>query len=213
MDDQPEQNFDDLLAWVQGRVDRWEQHRKENYDEKWKEYYRLWRGIHADSDKTRQSERSKLISPALQQAVKMAVSELEEATFGRTQWFDIQDDFADPQKQDIEIMRNLLLEDLNKGNAKSGMADIFLYGALYGTGIGELVLEDKTDLTPADQPVPGTISVVRGVQEKTYTSVRLNPVSPLNFVIDPAATYIDEALGCAVCVDVPKHTIIEGRVS
>ena len=47
-------------------------------------------------DKTRDSERSRIISPALQQAVESSVAEVEEATFGRGKWFDISDDVNDP---------------------------------------------------------------------------------------------------------------------
>ena len=69
---------------------------------KFDEYYRLWRGHWASEDKTRQSERSKIISPALQQAVESSVAELEEATFGRGKWFDIRDDAADTETADIQ---------------------------------------------------------------------------------------------------------------
>ena len=52
-------------------------------------------------DKTRQTERSKIISPALQQAVESSVAELEEATFGRGKWFDIEDDVSGPTRSVI----------------------------------------------------------------------------------------------------------------
>ncbi len=60
----------------------------------------------------RASERSRIISPALQQAVESNVAELEEATFGRGQFFDIKDDVTDTQKQDISILKKNLMKTL-----------------------------------------------------------------------------------------------------
>ena len=59
------------------------------------EYYRLWRGQWDPADSQRASERSRIISPALQQAVESNVAELEEATFGRGKFFDIADDLIE----------------------------------------------------------------------------------------------------------------------
>ena len=81
---------DSLEGWVMDKVDGWRDHYQSNYQEKFDEYYRLWRGVWDGSDSMRASERSKIISPALQQAVESAVAEVEEATFGRGKWFDIQ---------------------------------------------------------------------------------------------------------------------------
>ena len=82
--------------------DDWANHYDQNYRNQHEEYYRLWRGIWSSEDKTRDSERSKIITPALQQAVESNVAEIEEATFGRGKWFDIEDDYADQQKGDIQ---------------------------------------------------------------------------------------------------------------
>jgi len=90
----------DLAGWVIEKADRWRDHYIGNHQEKFDEYYRLWRGQWDAADKTRESERSKLISPALQQAVESSVAEVEEATFGRGKWFDIHDDMRDTERQD-----------------------------------------------------------------------------------------------------------------
>ena len=63
-------------------------------------------------DRERRSERSRIISPALQQAVESNVAELEEATFGRGKWFDVSDNFGDSQRQDVLFLRNKLTERL-----------------------------------------------------------------------------------------------------
>ena len=74
---------DTLEDWVIQKCDNWRDHYESNYEAKFEEYYRLWRGIWDPADSQRHSERSRIISPALQQAVESNVAELEEATFGR----------------------------------------------------------------------------------------------------------------------------------
>lgn len=199
-----------LATWVSDRVDQWEQHRNQNYENKWDEYYRLWRGIWASEDKTRSSERSRLVAPALQQAIEAAVAELSEATFGNDQWFDIRDDVADQDPSDIALVRNMLKEDLEKGGAKSAINEILLNGAIYGTGIGKIITEETTEVTPAERPVEGTLTTVRGVVENTVVQVKLEPVAPMEFVIDPTATSVNEALGVAHIVTKPRYLIVRG---
>ena len=72
-----------LESWVINKCDQWRDHYESNYAEIHDEYYRIWRGIWDKSDSMRDSERSRLISPATQQAVESSVAEIEEATFGR----------------------------------------------------------------------------------------------------------------------------------
>ena len=100
-----------LEGYIMDKVDSWREHFDSNYQEKFDEYNRLWRGIWSAEDKTRESERSKLISPALQQAVESAVAEVEEATFGRGKWFDIKDDLGDADTKDVGYLREKLTED------------------------------------------------------------------------------------------------------
>ena len=61
----------------------------------------------------RKSERSRIISPALQQAVESSVAEIEEATFGRGRFFDVTDDTQDRERQDIAFLRTKLHEDFD----------------------------------------------------------------------------------------------------
>ena len=94
---------EDLEDWVMYKVDDWRDYFETNYDEKFDEYYRLWRGIWSDEDKTRESERSRIVSPALLQAVENTVADIEEATFGRGKFFDIQDDTGDTERSDVRF--------------------------------------------------------------------------------------------------------------
>jgi hypothetical protein len=126
--------YSGLAAWLNTRLEDWKQHRTQNYDAKFDEYYRIWRGIWVEKDKMRESENSRLISPATQQAVEATVSELEEATFGRDKWFDIRDDVLDEKKDDIALLRQVLQEDLERDGVKPAICESFLNGAIYGTG-------------------------------------------------------------------------------
>lgn len=202
--------YQQLQEWVLDRVDQWEEHRNSNYQAKWDEYYRIWRGIWTNDDRTRQSEKSRLISPATQQAIEATVAELEEATFGGHRWFDVADDLLDRNPQDIEHVRNLLHEDLTKDGVKDAVAECLLNGAIYGTGIGKVLVQDKIEIVASEQPVPGTMTTITETREVPYVCVKLESVSPKEFVIDPTATTIDEALGVAQIVVKPRYIITKG---
>jgi len=199
-----------LENWVISKCDQWRDHFEANYEQKFDEYYRLWRGIWAAEDTMRQSERSKIISPALQQAVESAVAEVEEATFGRGKWFDIKDDLGDQNPVDIQALRSQLDEDFQKTQVRKAVAECILNSAIFGTGMGELVLEEKTEMRPATQPVMDGAMLSYGVMETDRFVVKLRPVLPQNFLIDPVATSVDEALGVAIDEFVPKHLVEQG---
>lgn len=196
-----------LESWVMDKVETWTDHYNGSYRDKFDEYYRLWRGIWAAEDRTRDSERSRLISPALQQAVESSVAEVEEATFGRGQWFDIRDDIADQNPQDIAVLRKKLTEDFKFTKTRKAVAECLLNAAVFGTGIGELVLEEIDDLSPASQPVmDGALKAV-GVNKRKRVVVKLRPIMPQNFLIDPVATSIEESIGVVIDEYVPKHQV------
>ena len=170
----------------------------------------MWRGIWTPEDKNRESEKSRLISPALQQAVESSVAEIEEATFGRGKWFDVKDDLLDNDKQDVERIRNLLQEDLEGAGVKDALCEVFLNGAIYGTGIGKIITEEKIERRPAEVPVEGTLTTVRQLEEYTSVEVSVEAISPKEFLIDPSAESIDEALGVAHEVYKPRYLVSEG---
>ena len=197
----------DLEDWVIDKCQGWRNNFESNYSQKFDEYYRLWRGQWAAEDKTRQSERSKIISPALQQAVESSVAELEEATFGRGKWFDIEDDVADNEKRDIALLRETLYKDFKKNKVRKSVAECLINAAVFGTGIAEVVLEEEKEFQPATQPVMGGDLTAVGVNIVDKTCVKLRPVMPQNFLIDPLATSVDDALGCAIDEFVSTHSV------
>ena len=187
-----------LVSYVVSRAERARQARDSMYGTRWKEYTRLWRGFWSSEDKQFDSERSKIISPALSQSIEMTVSEIEEAIFGREAWFDVEDDLRDEEKADAMVVRDQLLEDIDLSGAKDAMSKTFLLGAIYGTGI------TKIHVALEDQKTLGQYGDVK-VDEKVL--VPLEAVRPDEFFIDPAATTIDEAAYCGHDVLRPKHLI------
>jgi hypothetical protein len=197
----------DIEGWVMDKCDSWRDHYEANYSQRFDEYYRLWRGQWSSEDQTRKSERSKIISPALQQAVESSVAELEEATFGRGKWFDIKDDVRDQNPADIAALRSYLEEDFAKNKVRKNVAECLINAAVFGTGIAEIVIEEEKEMAPATQPVMGGELQAVGVTIQDRTCVKLRPVMPQNFLIDPVATDIDTALGCAVDEYVSSHLV------
>ena len=209
-------NDDDMIhgqtleSWVINKCDQWRDHYESNYAEIHDEYYRIWRGIWDKSDTMRDSERSRLICPATQQAVESSVAEIEEATFGRGKFFDIKDDLQDPNPQDIGFLRNQLEEDMHFARTRSSVAECLINAAVFGTGIGEIVLEEVIDLKAATQPSPETDMMAVGVMESERFLVKLDPIMPQNFLIDPLATNIEDAVGVAIDKMVPYHQVKQG---
>jgi hypothetical protein len=217
-----------LYEWVETTTEDWRNHYEANYASKHEEFYRLWRGQWAEQDKMRQSERSRLIAPALQQAVESSVAEIETASFSQSFMFDIVDDEETPppapqgqslqdpsvapqptgqgggtSKGEAAAIRSRLHHDMERANYRAAIGEILINSAVFGTGIGELIIEDSTEYVPATQPMEGMPEgsnlVEYGVQKKTRPIVKLNPVLPRNFLIDPNATCVSSALG--VCID------------
>ena len=196
-----------LEGWVSNKAMSWRDYFEANYSQKFDEYYRLWRGQWSPEDKTRQSERSRIISPALQQAVESSVAELEEATFGRGKWFDIKDDYMDKDNADVQMLRNHLEADFKRNKVRKGVAECLINAAVFGTGIAEIELSTEKEFKPATQPLmDGELTAV-GVNIVDRTCVKLRPVMPQNFLIDPVATSIEDALGCAVDEFVSRHIV------
>ena len=196
-----------LEQWVITKCENWRDHYESNYEHKFEEYYRLWRGQWDPADSERASERSRIISPALQQAVESNVAELEEATFGRGKWFDVTDDTNDTEKQDILYLRKKLTEDFESCKVRKAVAECLINSAVFGTGIGEITLEEIKEMAPATQPImDGQLTAV-GVNITDRVVVKLKPVLPQNFLIDPVATSVEDSMGVAIDEFVSKHSV------
>jgi hypothetical protein len=198
---------ENLEDWVINKCEDWRDYYESNYESRFEEYYRLWRGIWDPADSQRGSERSRIISPALQQAVESNVAELEEATFGRGKWFDVSDNLGDTNKQDVQFLRNKLTEDFEDCMVRKAVAECLINAAVFGTGIGEIVIEEMKEMAPATQPIMGGDLQAVGVSITDRVKVKLKPVLPQNFLIDPVATSVEDALGVAVDEFVSMHQV------
>ena len=211
--EEPTESEKELTSWVTDHITRWRDHRDANYMDTWLEYERIFRGQWDSQDKTRESERSRIISPATQQAVETRHAEIMEAIFGQGEFFDIEDDIRDVNGNtlDVEALKNQLMEDFKKDKIKKSIDHIELMAEIYGTGIGELIVKTEKEYIPATQAIPGVAQAAAiGVQEKERIAVKIKPVNPKNFLIDPNADSIEDAMGVAVEKYVSLHKVVEG---
>lgn len=211
--DEPTESDKELADWVVSHTDKWRDYRDQNYLTEWQEYERIFRGQWAAEDRTRDSERSRIISPATQQAIETRHAEIMEAIFGQGEWFDIEDDIRDVNGTplDVEQIKAQLMEDFNRDKIKKAIDQIELMAEIYGTGIGEIVVKTEKEYAPATQAIPGVQGQAAiGVVEKDRIAVKLIPVNPKNFLVDPNATSLDDSMGCAIEKFVSVHKVVEG---
>ena len=199
---------DSLKSYVLSKTNEWRNYAESNYYSQWDEFYRLWRGLWAEEDSTRKSERSRIITPALQQAVESSVAEVEEATFGHGKLFDIRDDIDDENPEDVALLRRKLTEEFQKQKVRRAVSEVLLNAAVYGTGVAELSLDEITDMRPAVESAPGGIEMV-GTRTYKRPAVKLRPIQMKNFLIDPVATDIQSAHGVAIDEFVPSHYVTQ----
>ena len=173
----------------------------------------FFRGEWAAEDKTRESERSRIVSPATQQAVETRHSEIMEAVFGQGEYFDIEDDLRDVNGNsiDVEMLKNQLMEDFKKDKIRKSFDAAGLMAEIYGVGIGEIVVKKEKIYVPSTQPIPGVQGQAAiGVVEQDRVAIKLNPINPKNFLWDPNGTCVDECMGIAIEKPVSFHKVVEG---
>jgi hypothetical protein len=211
--DEPTENDKELTSFVVNHCDRWRDWRDTNYLPNYLEYERIFRGEWAAEDKTRDSERSRIVTPATQQAVETRHAEIMEAIFGQGEFFDIEDDIKDVNGNplDVEMLKAQLMEDFKQDKIRKAIDQIELMAEIYGTGIGEIVVKTDKVFEPATQPIPGQMGQAAiGVVEKSRIAVKITPVNPKNFLFDPNGTSIDDCMGVAIEKFVGIHKIVEG---
>ena len=209
--DEPTENDKELIAFVVEHCDRWRDYRNVNFLPQWEEYERIFRGEWAIEDKTRDSERSRLVTPMTQQAVETRHAEIIEAIFGSGEYFDIKDDVKDidGNPMDVEMLKVQMMEDLKKDKFRKYVDHISLLAAIYGTGIAEITTTMEKEYVPATQPIQGMAGQAAiGVQEVDRVSVKPIPVNPKNFLWDPNGTSVDECMGVAIEKYVSIHKVV-----
>jgi hypothetical protein len=210
---EPTQADKDLTDFVTDHCNRWRDYRDTNFLPDWLEYERIFRGQWASEDKTRESERSRIVTPATQQAVETRHAEIMEAIFGQGEFFDIQDDIRDVNNNpiDVGVLKAQLMEDFKRDKIRKSIDAIELMAEIYGTGIGEIVVKTEKQFVPSTQAIPGQMGQAAiGVVEKDRISVRISPVNPKNFLFDPNGTSVDDCMGVAIEKYISIHKIVEG---
>ena len=210
---QPTEADKEITAFVVDHCQRWRDYRDTNFLPDWLEYERIFRGQWASEDKTRESERSRIVTPATQQAVETRHAEIMEAIFGQGEFFDIEDNIQDINGNpiDVELIRSQLMEDFKKDKIRKSIDQIELMAEIYGTGIGEIIVKSEKEYIPSTQPIPnqpGQAAI--GVMEKDRVAVKIVPVNPKNFLFDPNGTSVDDCMGVAIEKYVSIHKIVAG---
>ncbi len=210
----------ELLCFVVDHTDRWRDYRDQNHLDNWLSYERIFYGKWSAEDKTRDSERSRVISPATQQAVETRHAEVMEAIFGQGEFFDIEDDLADQTGSvDIEKLKNQIYEDFAQDKVRKSFDHIALMASIYGTGIGEIVVGKEKCYKPMQVPMAPpmqmgagqqAIQMAYGVGEKERITIKLNPINPKNFLFDPNGTSVDDCMGVGVEKYASIHKIVQG---
>jgi hypothetical protein len=121
----------------------------------------------------------------------------------------MKDDRADEDKQDVVQLREQLHEDFALARIRSSVAEVLINAAVYGTGMAEIVIDEHKEYKPASRPMMDGMMEEYGVETSVRPLVKLNPVQPQNFLIDAAATCVEDALGVAIDEFVSRHIVEE----
>ncbi len=190
-----------LINWVMSRVRSWQDVRDREFKQDWEKYYLMWRCRFDNKLRSRVEERSKIVSPALMQAIDDNIAEIEDSLFSTDSLMDLIDNYGDQDTTDIMKLRELLREDMENQNVEDALKEIITSMVIYGTGIGKVVLEEQKYYE-----MQVTNNIPQTVQDSKFV-VKVIPIHPEEFVIDPAARSIDDALGMAHVTIVPKHSV------
>lgn len=193
--------WSDLTSYVVFHVRAARESRDRMYKSKWDAYERTYRGFWSANEKSRDGERSRIIAPALSQAIDSTAASIEDAIFSRDQWFDVKDDFGDQQRDDVETARLRLVEDFEVAGVPEQIAKIVLNGCLYGTGIGKINITRREVKTVIPSPQGPK------VQTEVRPVVTLDAIPPWEFVIDTQARDLQSALFCAHETNVPRNVV------
>lgn len=192
-----------LAGYVTTRINQWEDVRNRGYQSLWGEFWRMWRGKWNERDKNRLSERSRIVAPALAQAIEATVAEIEEAIFSRDNWFDV----ANELKESItaQLVKDQLLKDLDTVNIRDQIIEAVLNGAIFGTLIAKINV-----YTGPDQSVdrdPATAKLKANSTNRVWVAVEA--IRPDEFIPDPVGKNIEQMHGCAHRMQRSMHYVLE----
>lgn len=192
-----------LCGWIMGRVNIWEDVRNRGYHKLWGEYWRLWRGKWLPEDVNRLSERSKLVAPALSQAIEQTVSEIEEAIFSKDEWLEVA--VGKISQEIASQLQAQLIDDLDLVNAKDQIIEAVMNGAIFGSMIAKVNVYVGDDQTPKRDET--TFELKASGNRRVFVSI--DSIRPDEFVPDPVGRTISQMEGCAQRIQRPLHYVLE----
>jgi regulator of replication initiation timing len=192
-----------LLEYITGTVDPWRTFREQEYERKFAQYERLARGVWSEEDRSKMSERSRLITPLTMQAIRTVTDEVDEAVINSG-------DFGTLTTSPVLTGREatvfgLVREEFRRRLAKDGwrtsLSEAIQVAATYGSAFGELEMEEVTEhRVTAQGNMVGSEAVPR-------TCIKPRIWSPRNVLVDWNATDIQDSQGIAFEELVPKHLV------
>jgi hypothetical protein len=152
------------------------------------------------------------VSPAIRQAVENKTSEIMEATTGRGEFFELQDNAMDENNMsvDVEMIKLQLHEDMKKTKTDKVWSEVDRNAEVYGLGIAEIQVKTQLEMVPTMQPLPGGQGAAIGVNETERVIVPTKSIHPRNFLWDPNSDTIDDALGVAVEEYTSLFKVVQG---
>ena len=194
---EPEPRIDALADYVQGKYKVWRDART-SLENKWLEWYRMWRCIPDAQDKTKSSERSTLKMPATKEAVTNFVSSMMQTIFATDPFFDLQPNHADNPRPALlrQYMRWTMDREKFKAKVKLFISEEGIYGTAFArirsyTETKQRVVTSRTmrtQLNPFTMQEEQIEDVNRERQETDYIRPCFEPISIYNLFAPPQAT-------------------------
>ena len=192
----------ELASWVTQEVENAREDWEREWQDRFDDYYRLWRGLLSPDINGRKSERSKLIHPQLMAAVDSTHAEIVSATAHQRTYFQLDD--TGPQSPAVAEIQKALMEDFDKAHIRKSLISLTLVGTIFGTGIGRINLDSFDEISPEPDMLTGELKLRR----VSRPLVKIRSLLPHEFVIDSSATSIAEAKFVATYEDTPRHLVI-----
>lgn len=199
-----ESKNDPLAAYVQGKYQAWKSGRNQ-LEQRWLEFYRIYRCQPDGQDATRKSERSKLKMPATKEAINNFVFSVSAILFGADPWFDLSP--MSPASRRPSVLKHYIRWMLAKERFEEKVRTMLTEMGTYGTAIARIrpvkdVLKQvaRRQVQPTDPMTGQVLDTLEYVAryETDYIHPRFDPVSIFNFFTNPTADDIQTAEGIIV---------------
>ena len=202
----------DLAALIYGKYESWKQATQERRL-RWEKTLRHMRCVEDPGDRSRTSERSTIKIPATKMAADTAFDNLYEILFSREPWFQIKGRTFNDELKAL-LVQNYLEYLLHREGFPSKF-EVFLWEYVaFGTAVGQINLHTDLEQRVTMEPTVQTMVVMDEFgnetlqeqegppeavsEERTIIRPQFQPISVVDFFIDPYARRIDDADGCVV---------------